>query len=539
MTSSAQGRDAPDCASCHGTHDILPSDDPGSSSHRSRVAGTCAACHGQEVLPRNGFVRFAEVVDAYARSVHGQSASAGSSEAAICTDCHGGHELRGSFDSAAPIHPRNVAHTCGRCHAAIAAQYSASIHGRALDAGVTDSPTCTNCHGEHLILSKDGPEARTHASNLASATCGECHDDPRIAAKYGLSGDVVSSYSDSYHGWATRRDWDRAATCVKCHTAHEVLPASDPSSTIHADRVAQTCGACHDGADASFAASYTHEIASITANPVNRWIRAFYLVLIAAVVGGMLLHNLVIINYYLVERRRALAREEQVQRLDRSQIAQHMTLALSFMALVITGFALRFPDAWWVQGLTAMGMSEPVRADLHRFFGIVLVVLSLVHVHYVLLTRRGRRQLEAMLPGRSEHREILANLSFHTWFSRQRPRFGRYDYTQKAEYWAVVWGTGLMALTGSILWFPERLAHLLPSWAIPASQTIHYYEAWLATLAILVWHFFFVMFHPDVYPVSWTWLNGKMPRREARERHPGWYDRELAPQPVRKPESAD
>jgi len=289
MTSSARGREAPSCASCHGTHDILPSDDPASRSHRSRVAETCASCHGQEVLPANGFVRFAEVVDAYARSVHGQSASAGSTEAATCTDCHGHHELRGSFDSASPIHPRNVAHTCGGCHAEIADQYSASIHGRALEAGVTDSPTCTSCHGEHLILAKDGPEARTHASNLASATCGECHDDPRMAAKYGLSDDVVSSYIDSNHGWATQREWDRAATCIKCHTAHEVLPASDPSSTVHADRVVQTCGACHEGADAAFAASYTHASASITVNPVNRWIRIAYLFLIGGTIGGMLL----------------------------------------------------------------------------------------------------------------------------------------------------------------------------------------------------------------------------------------------------------
>jgi len=190
-----------------------------------------------------------------------------------------------------------------------------------------------------------------------------------------------------------------------------------------------------------------------------------------------------------------------------------------------------------VQGLTFLGMSEPVRAELHRFSGVILIGLSLVHLHYILMTRRGRRQLEAMLPHRSEHLEILANLRFHAWFDTARPRFGRFDYTQKAEYWAVVWGTGLMALTGLVLWFPERLASMLPSWAIPAAQTVHYYEAWLATLAILVWHFFFVIFHPDVYPVSWTWLNGKMPRGEARERHPDWYDHELAPPPKKKPES--
>ena len=63
--------------------------------------------------------------------------------------------------------------------------------------------------------------------------------------------------------------------------------------------------------------------------------------------------------------------------------------------------------------------------------------------------------------------------------------------------------------------------------AVTISQTIHYYEAWLATLAILVWHFFFVIFHPEAYPMSWTWITGKMPMEAVRKHHAGWH-RELA-----------
>ena len=70
-----------------------------------------------------------------------------------------------------------------------------------------------------------------------------------------------------------------------------------------------------------------------------------------------------------------------------------------------------------------------------------------------------------------------------------------------------------MTATGLVLWFPEATARLFPSWTIAASQTIHFYEAWLATLAIVVWHFFFVIFHPDVYPMSWAWLTGRMSPR--------------------------
>jgi cytochrome b subunit of formate dehydrogenase len=84
-----------------------------------------------------------------------------------------------------------------------------------------------------------------------------------------------------------------------------------------------------------------------------------------------------------------------------------------------------------------------------------------------------------------------------------------------------------MILTGLVLWFPTYTARILPGILIPASQTIHYYEAWLATLAILVWHFFFVILHPEEYPMSWTWLTGKMTKESARVHHGKWYEEEF------------
>jgi cytochrome b subunit of formate dehydrogenase len=96
------------------------------------------------------------------------------------------------------------------------------------------------------------------------------------------------------------------------------------------------------------------------------------------------------------------------------------------------------------------------------------------------------------------------------------------------EYWALVWGTAVMAVTGFVLWFPVQAVRILPWWVVPASQTIHYYEAWLATLAIIVWHFFFVIFHPDAYPMNWAWLTGRVPERFVRHHHARWYEEELA-----------
>jgi len=295
---------APNCSSCHGAHDVLPSSDPRSPTHKVRLPSTCAKCHGTAGLLTDHLVKLPQSFTDYAESVHGQGTERGIAAAASCADCHGVHELLGAADQESAISKRNVAATCGNCHPDIQIQYDRTIHGRALEAGVTDSPTCTDCHGEHLILSSSNPGARTFAARLATETCGHCHDDPLIVAKYNLQGGVVGSYVDSYHGWATRRNYVKAATCISCHGAHSVLPAADPESMIHPSNVVETCRQCHPNADLTFSASYTHESASITANPVNRWIRDIYIFMIILIIGGMVIHNLMIMNFFMVERRR-------------------------------------------------------------------------------------------------------------------------------------------------------------------------------------------------------------------------------------------
>ncbi|MBI2952638.1 hypothetical protein HYY27_11110 [bacterium] len=120
---------------------------------------------------------------------------------------------------------------------------------------------------------------------------------------------------------------------------------------------------------------------------------------------------------------------------------------------------------------------------------------------------------------------VIQNLRYHLGRTGDPPRFDRYSYIEKAEYLALIWGTGVMAVTGLMLWFPVEATSWLPGWAVRVAEVIHYYEAWLATLAILVWHFFFVMFHPGEYPMSATWLDGKVTEEELRHHHPQEYER--------------
>jgi formate dehydrogenase gamma subunit len=200
-----------------------------------------------------------------------------------------------------------------------------------------------------------------------------------------------------------------------------------------------------------------------------------------------------------------------------------MALTISFISLAVTGFALKYPDAWWVKAMAFLGMNEQMRRVLHRFMAVALIACSVYHVVYLFMTRRGREEVKALLPAKEDATDLVQTLSYHSGRSDKPPQYGRYDYSQKAEYWALIWGTLLMIATGFVLWFPAELSPMLPGWAVPISQTIHLYEAWLATLAIVVWHFFFVMFHPEEYPMSWTWLTGKIPLKHVIHRHGRWY----------------
>jgi len=519
---------APTCAGCHGKHDIRRSDDPASRTYHTRVADTCSGCHSTGGLLTDEYVKLPAPAVQYAQSVHGRAGAAGDMKAATCTDCHGVHDLKGHNDPSSRINRLNVSTTCGACHGVISDEYARSIHGRAMRAGVGDSPTCTNCHGEHLILSPDNPDAGTHSNRLATQLCGDCHSDPVIIAKYDLQHDVVHTYEDSYHGWATARTSGSAATCVNCHNAHLVLPAADPASTVSDTKVVATCRQCHRDATVEFARSYNHIAASAATNRGRRIVTAFYLALIVIVIGGMAVHNAIILNYYMVEKRRRERSEQSVIRFDRVQLVQHATLAVTFILLVMTGFALRYPEALWVKVTGLTFLSEPTRSTMHRTLGVALIAFSIVHVFYVALARRGREEFRAMLPSFQDLKDAGDNIGYHTWLKNRRPRFGRYDYTQKAEYWALVWGTVLMAVTGLVLWFPVIATSLAPAWIVSISETIHFYEAWLAMLAIVVWHFFFVIFHPEVYPMSWIWLTGRMPEHELESVHGRWYDEEAS-----------
>jgi formate dehydrogenase gamma subunit len=508
------------CADCHQGHHVLASSDTLSVTHHRNIPHMCGECHGADAVVTSEYVRLPISLPNYLASVHGVGWQEGK-KTAVCTDCHGTHDLQNAQNPVSSINRFRVADTCGRCHRTVVEAYHKSVHGKAVALGIEDSPTCTSCHDEHLILEPSNPRARSNPDHLARELCGDCHTNAALVSKYGIQSGVVESFLDTYHGWALDRGSGLVADCTDCHNDHEIRARQDPGSSIHPANVTETCGRCHEGSNPTFAQSYTHA-GALRARGYHGLVRLIYLFVIGIVLGGMALHNFIVARYELLRHFRHRKKESYVVRWHAAERVQHLTLLLSFIALALTGFALRFPDAWWVK-ITGLGGRELIRANLHRAFAVVLIAVSVYHIVWVVVTRRGRMSVRDMVPRGRDLIEFVQNMAFHLGLRTERPAFGSYDYTQKAEYWALVWGTWIMALTGFVLWIPTIATSWLPAWTVRVAEVIHFYEAILAVSAIVIWHFFYVIFMPNEYPMSTIWLNGRMPAGEWKELHRGQY----------------
>ena len=502
------------CVDCHGSpHELLPGSDPKSRVNHANIPATCGSCHSQKFVMEDG----AQMVASYQQSVHGHAVSAGSEKAAVCTDCHGTHEILDAKDAKSPIFKFNIPLTCGRCHDTVSKEFQQSIHGQAIAQGNWQAPVCTDCHGIHSIKSHLDPNSPVSANNLAQVTCARCHEGVRLSQEFGIEGGRATTYLASYHGLAARLGSQVVANCASCHGSHYILPSSDPRSTIYPANLAHTCGQCHPGVTEKFTSAKVHVNAPLSADTgskIVRWIRRLYVGMIFAVIGGMLLHNFIIWRAKVV----ALRKIEQhfVMRMALRFRWQHAALLTSFIVLVLTGFALKYPGSWFASMLT---LGERMRGLLHRAAAVVLMGVSLYHIFDAALTREGRRLARDLFPTLGDVRSAWQNLSYYLGLNARKPEFRRFNYAEKAEYWALVWGMVVMAVTGVALWAKVIVGNHLPRWWLDVATAIHFYEAVLATLAIVVWHFYQVFLDPDVYPMNWAWWDGKMPLHHYQEEH--------------------
>jgi formate dehydrogenase gamma subunit len=511
--------DAPTCVRCHSSQNMLSAADPASPVYRLRIAHLCGECHSDPKIMREYQVTDSQKEHLYKLGVHAAEVIAGNENAPTCIDCHGVHTILPLRDPNSPTNFMNVSKTCGKCHETEMEQYQQSVHGKSAQAGHKDSPVCTDCHGEHSIFRVTDERSPVSFFNLAGNTCGRCHSSIVINEKFNIPARKVENYFDSYHGLALQQGSKKVANCGSCHGSHLILPSSDPASTVSPQRLVETCGVCHPGISSNVLAAPIHAEVTLRSDLIAAWVPRIYIPLIIIIIGGMLLHNGLIFWTMLREKFKKEIHQPSYQRFNRFEIICHIILTISFIVLVITGFALLSPNSWWVTMLSYVYFTETIRAPIHRIAGVALMLVSIVYALYMVFTRRGRYEFRALFLWPSDIRHAWQHLAFHLGKRPEPPKFGRYDYTEKMEFWALVWGVIIMAVTGLILWFPITAFEYLPKWAIDMARLIHYYEAVLATLAIVVWHFFFVIFHPEEYPMSVTWLTGKMTKEHLKHRH--------------------
>ena len=475
------------CANCHSGHEEFP--------HPAGAAPvTCGVCHSQEA-------------DQTALGVHGQERQRGNEAAPDCEVCHGkAHEVELPGTTR---FRRATVETCGMCHSEEADQFRQSVHGALLANETTrEGPICNTCHGEHSIQRPSSIEQTTGMRHIRD-TCASCHGDVKLMSRFGLPTDRVLSFDASYHGLALRAGSQTVANCGSCHGIHLVLPPSDPRSTVNPARLAETCGqvpsrrrhALSDQQRAperrqpAGARRASHRAGLSGADPADH----------RADVHAPL--RRLDAQDAACRRGRAWRRSQPPARCTSNcactarSASSTALLIVSFLTLVWTGFALRYPSQFWA--LAAGDVGRKLAGARHR-------------------PSHRRGDDDRHLGGARHHPgqptascastgcnccraagtlgEAVAGFAYNLGLRRSAPKISPHSYIEKIEYWAVVWGTVMMGISGVLLWADNLVLSYFPKGLLDVAGVFHYYEAVLAALAILVWHLYSVILDPSVYP---------------------------------------
>ncbi len=529
-TALAQGvKNAPNCLSCH--EKLYPSSlkSDNTAEKKLQQERMCISCHGKKESTQDVASEF---VHAYEQSVHAKALNNGNGKAANCVDCHSSHDMQKGANPNSRVNKANIPSTCAQCHPAVVEKYKTSIHGKAFANGNTASPVCTDCHGEHNVLGTKDPNSPVSKLHVSEQVCSPCHSSVKMSEKFGLPTGRTKTFNDSFHGLAVKAGSKEAANCASCHGFHDILPSKDPNSRVNKANLAVTCGKCHPGAGQNFGIGSVHITTQADSeDDLIYFVSNIYVVLIIATIGGMALHN--ILDFLRKSKRRLRHRrhgydfeEEETThalyvRMTLNERIQHGTFALSFIMLVLTGFMLRYPDAWWVVSIRSLSESIfDIRGILHRTSAVIMVVTSLYHIYYISFVPRGRQLIKDLLPKISDAYDAIDVAKYNLGITKQKPLLDRFSYVEKAEYWALIWGTMVMGVTGVILWFDVNFINIIGKNWWDVSRVVHYYEAWLATLSIIVWHFYFIIFNPDIYPMNLAWWKGTISEEEMADEHP-------------------
>jgi cytochrome b subunit of formate dehydrogenase len=222
-----------------------------------------------------------------------------------------------------------------------------------------------------------------------------------------------------------------------------------------------------------------------------------------------------------------------VRRFGTFEIALHAALMTSFLGLSLTGLPLLMSHRPWATGFARVLGGYGVTGTLHRVFAVLMLITFAAHVARILQRVFVKKEAgilwgpDSLVP---QPRDLTEMLGHFRWFLGRgpRPRFGRFTYWEKFDYWAVFWGMGIIGGSGLLLWFPRLFSRLLPGWAFNVAFVIHGEEALLAMVFIFTVHFFNGHLRPEKFPMDTVIFTGRVPLEELREERPAEFERLLA-----------
>jgi cytochrome b subunit of formate dehydrogenase len=483
---------------------------------------------------RFGFTRV-RIGSTYDTSIHGQRIAAGHQDAATCNDCHGSHRILPSRDGGSMVNREHIPETCGQCHFTILGQYNQSIHGQNFAAGSPNAPVCNSCHRDHRVL----PISSDLFKLSVIEECGHCHQD------------LLKSYRMSYHGKVTQLGGTTTARCYSCHGHHDILPVNDPKSRVARGNLVHTCAQCHSGSNEKFTKYFPHgNYLDRKRYPIIFYPWLIMTTLLVSTLTFFTIHTILWFLRLFIPRvlawRKAGAHgaiamhggtQRYVQRFSLYNRLTHAVVATSFLGLTLTGLPLKYSYMGWAHKVFDFLGGFEVAGFLHRMFAAMTLVYVIMHaIHLARLYRKRRDEgrgipklneilgPHSMVLNLADIKQFLAHIRYFL-FLGPKPKFDRWTYYEKFDYWGELWGVVIIGSTGFMLWFPLLVAKFLPGWIFNVATVIHSIEALLAAAVIFTVHFFNAHFRPDKFPMDNVIFTGTVPEPEFAEERPLEYAR--------------
>ena len=585
---------APVCTSCHERHAIRKPSDPNSKVHALHISDVCNECHEghKESLHRGTAMDPAMISCASCHTGHQtdmasinhaifkeggifnqcnycHSAERHAKESlahgdimlldqnggqANCTKCHVYHANMPHEDGA-EVKPKTT--ECVNCHAAQNREYSNSIHGKARAAGITEAPSCTDCHGEkdiEKVAEQFTPEGIVEL-------CSKCHSDKDMMLKLQINPYVTEGYKDTYHGKILEMGTENVkfAVCSNCHGSHSILPPDDPESTVNRGHIVETCKQCHPRANDKFVSYLVHpkgptdaelkhgmalaKADNGSAGPrssggyvtgqekyesVNKFVAGAMTILLFSVLGMFGFHTFLWFQRGI--RGRFVVKGTYYRRFSKLHTFLHVLVNVSFLTLAFTGLPQSYAHTDLAKWLFQNVMSLQTAQLLHYIAAAVTGLYFAIHLIELAfkLKQKGFKAIftgpNTMVPRLKDFQDFWAHMK---WFFKKgpHPKFDKWTYWEKFDYFAVFWGVLVIGLSGLLRWKDEFFGSILGGGVISLADTIHKEEALLATAFIFIVHFFNTHLRAEKFPMDISIYSGRVSEDDFKEERPVEWER--------------